>query len=221
MSVDHEKNSAEVHGKVEYRDPQLVITRRCRFASGGEAEFEGAQFELPLQPARGEARSLPLNREGVLSLEGVSYTTCPIDQQDWRIRADSVSLNTKTRMGTAHDARVDFLGLTVLRLPVITFPVGDARKSGFLFPTIGNTSRGGVQLSAPYYFNLAPNYDLTVTPTDLQQARPRPGWPVPLPDASRARDCSAATCCRRTTTTATRAAASRCWTAPSCRVTGD
>jgi LPS-assembly protein len=165
LSVNRATNSAEVHGKVEYRDPQLIIRGDAGSLVDGEAEFEGAQFELPLQPARGEAKSLHLDREGIMSLEGVSYTTCPIDHQDWRIRADSVSLNTKTRMGTAHDARVDFLGLTVLRIPVITFPVGDARKSGLLFPTIGNTSRGGFQLSAPYYFNLAENYDLTVTPT--------------------------------------------------------
>ena len=165
LSVDHEKNSAEVHGKVEYRDPQLIIHGDAGSLVDGDAQFEGAQFELPLQPARGEAKSLHLNREGIMSLEGVSYTTCPIDHQDWRIRADSVSLNTRTRMGTAHDARVDFLGVTVLRIPVITFPVGDARKSGFLFPPIGNTSRGGMQLAAPYYFNLAENYDLTLTPT--------------------------------------------------------
>ncbi|MEO8307214.1 MAG: LPS assembly protein LptD [Pseudomonadota bacterium] len=165
LSVDHEKNSAEVHGKVEYRDPQLIIRGDAGSLVDGEAQFEGAQFELPLQPARGAAQSLHLDREGILSLEGVSYTTCPIDKQDWRIRADRISLNTKTRMGTAHDARVDFMGLTVFRLPVITFPVGDTRKSGLLFPTIGNTSRGGFQLAAPYYFNLAENYDLTLTPT--------------------------------------------------------
>jgi LPS-assembly protein len=165
VHINRRDNSAEVRGKVEYRDPQLIISGDAGSLDGGTAEFEGARFELPLQPARGEARSLALNREGVLSLDGVSYTTCPIDSNDWRIRADRVSLNTRTRMGTAHDARVEFQGLTILRLPVITFPVGDVRKSGFLFPALGTTSRGGVQLAAPYYFNLAPNHDLTATPT--------------------------------------------------------
>ncbi len=165
LSVDHETNSAAVHGKVEYRNPQLILRGDAGSLVDGEAQFEGAQFELPLQPARGEARSLHLDRGGILTLEGVSYTTCPVEHPDWHIRADSISLNTTTRMGTAHDARVDFLGVTVLRVPLITFPVGDVRKSGFLFPTIGTTSRGGFQTSAPYYFNLAPNYDLLVTPT--------------------------------------------------------
>jgi LPS-assembly protein len=163
VSIDRLDNSAKVRGKVEYRDPQLIVRGDSGSLNGGE--FEGAQFELPLQPARGEARALSLNRKGVLTLEGVSYTTCPIDRSDWRIRADSVSLDTTTRMGTAHDARIDFKGLTILRLPVITFPVGDARKSGFLFPALGSTSRGGWQLAAPYYFNLAPNQDLLVTTT--------------------------------------------------------
>ena len=165
LHINRKDNSATVRGKVEYRDPQLIVRGNAGSFKGGDAEFEGAQFELPLQPARGEARSLSLTREGILDLEGVSYTTCPVEHNDWRIRADSVSLNTKTRMGTAHDARVDFKGLTIIRLPVITFPVGDQRKSGFLFPSLGTTSRGGLQLAAPYYFNLATDHDLLVTPT--------------------------------------------------------
>ena len=165
VRINRIDNSASVRGQVEYRDPQLVIKGDAGSLNGGEAAFEGAQFELPLQPARGEAKALSLNRAGVLTLEGVSYTTCPVDSTDWRIRADRVSLDTKTRMGTAHDARVEFQGLTILRLPLITFPVGDVRKSGFLFPSLGNTSRSGAQLAAPYYFNLAPNFDLTATPT--------------------------------------------------------
>jgi LPS-assembly protein len=47
---------------------------------------------------------------------------------------------------------------------VVSFPVGEARKSGFLFPSFGNSDKGGFEVDVPYYFNLAPNYDLTLKP---------------------------------------------------------
>jgi LPS-assembly protein len=165
LRVDRNTNSMELRGKVEFSDPALVVRGNVGRFLGGEAQFEGSEFELPQQPARGTARSLTLNREGVLKLAGVSYTTCPVGHNDWGIRAGSVSLNTKERVGIARDARVEFMGVPIIRLPWISFPIGNVRKSGFLFPGLGNSSRGGAQLAAPYYFNLAPNYDLTFTPT--------------------------------------------------------
>jgi LPS-assembly protein len=158
-------NRINVDGKIEYRDPQLVVRGNAGSFADGEASFEGANFELPLQPARGSARSMSVNRAGILRLEGVNYTTCPENQPDWQIRADSVSLDTDKSMGTARDARVEFMGVPILRLPAISFPIGDARKTGLLFPSLGSSSSSGVQLSVPYYFNLAPNQDLTLTPT--------------------------------------------------------
>ena len=154
-----------VAGKVEFNDPQLVVRGDAGSLSHDEADFQGAEFELPQRSARGAAKSLSLNRQGVLRLDGVSYTTCPKGSTDWQILADRVSIDTARSMGTAHDARVEFLGVPLLRLPVISFPVGNARKSGVLFPSLGSTTSSGAQLSVPWYWNIAPNQDMTVTPT--------------------------------------------------------
>jgi LPS-assembly protein len=83
----------------------------------------------------------------------------------WRIAAARVELDSRRQVGVARGAKVEFQGVPILYLPWISFPAGPARKSGFLFPSVGNSSRGGLQLSVPYYFNLAPNYDVTATPT--------------------------------------------------------
>jgi LPS-assembly protein len=61
--------------------------------------------------------------------------------------------------------RLDFKGVPLMYAPFITFPVGNERKSGFLFPTIGSSSRSGYSLSVPWYWNIAENYDATLTPT--------------------------------------------------------
>ncbi|MEY2854792.1 MAG: hypothetical protein RL030_1924, partial [Pseudomonadota bacterium] len=157
--------SVSVTGSVSYRDSGLMVRGESGDFAGGEARFRGAEFELPLQPARGSADLLSLSAAGVMRMEGVRYTTCPVGHDDWGIQARSVELDTKKRMGVARGARLEFMGVPILRLPTITFPIGDTRKSGFLFPSIGSTTRGGIQLTVPYYFNLAPNRDATLSTT--------------------------------------------------------
>jgi LPS-assembly protein len=165
IRVDAQGRSIHVEGDVEYRDPELVVRGRAGDYSAGVAQIEEAEFEMPRQPARGSARSLHLDAQGRLTLAGVSYTTCPPGARGWRIAAASVLLDSRRQVGVARGAKVEFQGVPILYLPWISFPAGPARKSGFLFPSIGNSSRGGLQVSAPYYFNLAPNYDATATPT--------------------------------------------------------
>lgn len=165
VAVDARGRSFRVEGEVVYRDPELVVRGRAGEYERGVARIEEAEFELPFQPARGSARQLSLDAVGGLRLSGVRYTTCPRDVRGWRIAADSVSIDPRRQSGVARGARVEFQGVPILYLPWISFPAGPARKSGFLFPSLGNSSRSGLQLSTPYYFNLAPNYDLTAMPT--------------------------------------------------------
>lgn len=159
------QREVQVSGAVEYSNPQLIARGSTGRFTDEEAAFEGATFELPLLPARGSASNFIVNQQGVLRLNDVLYTTCPEEKPDWHLRADSVSIDTERSVGTARDARVVFFGVPLLRLPYISFPVGNARKTGLLFPSLGNTTRSGVHMSVPYYFNLAPQQDLTLTPT--------------------------------------------------------
>jgi len=168
--TDAEGNAAyryrfDLDGTVEYRDPELVVRGSAGSFNGEEAAVQGAQFELPTRPARGAAGNLSVSTDGIIKLEDVEYTTCPVGKSDWLIRADSVSINTATSTATARDPRVEFFGVPVLRLPMMTFPVGNARKTGLLFPSFGTSTRGGVQLAVPWYWNIAPERDLTFTPT--------------------------------------------------------
>ena len=165
LTVHEDHRRIQVEGGLTYRDPELVVSGETGTIEDTGASFEGARFELPLKPARGGADSIAVDREGILTLEGGEYTTCPQGNDDWKIRFDRVTIDPARGTGTARDARVEFFGVPLLRLPVISFPVGDARKSGLLFPSIGSSTSGGVELSVPYYFNLAPRQDFTFTPT--------------------------------------------------------
>lgn len=161
--VDAERRSLRLQGNVEYLDPTLHVRGQGGDFADGAGEFQGAQFELTERGVRGAARDVKLRNETVIDLKGVRYTSCPPGNDDWKLRAERISIDQKTRVGTGEDVKLEFKGATLLYAPWITFPVGDTRKSGFLFPTIGSSSRSGTQVAVPYYWNLAPNYDATVT----------------------------------------------------------
>ena len=166
VEYDAKSMSFKVRGSVRYEDPVLRASGGSGdYSQSGGAKFEGAKFELPERPARGAARRLQLTPDGVVRLEEVEFSTCPDEQPDWQIRARRIELDTRARNGTGRNAAIEFKGVPILYLPYISFPLGNQRKSGFLFPSLGHTTRSGLQLAVPYYWNLAPNYDLTVMPS--------------------------------------------------------
>jgi LPS-assembly protein len=155
----------EVEGDVEYRMPELRLKGSSgSWNTGGGGRFTGAEFELPLRPARGSASLLEMTATGDLALDEVRFTTCPAGNGDWFLRASSVDIDQRTQQGRGRNVRVTLKGVPILYAPAISFPVGDARKSGFLFPSFGNSDKGGFEFGVPYYFNLAPNYDMTLKP---------------------------------------------------------
>src|SRR5690606_16949125 len=115
--------------------------------------------------ARGAAERMQLTPGGIIRLEDVSFTTCPIDDEAWELRADTITLDTGTNLGSGRGARVNFKGVPIVYLPWLSFPLGTQRKSGFLFPSLGHSQRSGVQVVVPYYWNIAPNADFTFQPT--------------------------------------------------------
>ena len=158
-------NSIKAEGDVQYEDPVVRASGAGgNYSPSGGASFRQAQFELRQRGARGAANLMEMTPEGLIRLDEVTFTTCPRDDSSWRLRAKSIELDTRTRIGTGHGAQVDFKGVPILYLPWMSFPLGTERKSGFLFPTIGNSTRGGVQFALPYYWNIAPNADLTFEP---------------------------------------------------------
>jgi LPS-assembly protein len=161
--IDAERRSVRLEGTVEYLDPTLHVRGQGGEFADGAGAFEGAQFEIKDRGVRGAARDVKLRDQSVIDLEGVRYTACPPGNSDWKLRAERISINQKTRVGTGKDVKLDFLGATILYAPWVTFPVGDVRKSGLLFPSIGSGSKTGTQVAVPYYWNIAPNYDATIT----------------------------------------------------------
>lgn len=205
-TYDATDQSFDVAGNVVYKDPQLTVSGdSAQYKPGGGGRFDNANFEIPARPARGHAASIAVDADGKLELDRVDYTACPADHRDWVLHAKRIDIDQEAQQGFGRSVRLDFIGVPILYLPIISFPVGDARKSGFLFPAFGQSSRNGFELAVPYYWNLAPNYDATLTPgylskrgatfgtefrflTDNSKGELHNDWVPHDTDANRARD---------------------------------
>jgi LPS-assembly protein len=126
-------------------------------------------MDEPEQPGRGASPRLLFEGENRYRLEDASYTTCPAGNDDWLLRADELNLDRNVQTGTATHARLEFLGTPILYAPWMTFPLDRQRKSGFLAPSFRATGRNGSEFSLPYYWNIAPNRDATITPRIIQK----------------------------------------------------
>ena len=158
-----------VPGAVELSDPQVRVKgERASVSAAGSAEFTNTEFELKARAGHGSASRIAVSQTGELVLDEVSYTTCPETPEeskpDWELKVGRLSIDEQTRIGTATNARVEVKGIPIFYTPYISFPVGNERKSGFLFPASAS-SRGGPGVSVPWYWNIAPNYDATFAPT--------------------------------------------------------
>ncbi len=152
-------------GTVRYEDQTLRVTGKAGNYGSAGAQFSDAQFELLHAPGRGEAAAVSTTQANLVVLDRVSYTTCPKGQADWELRARRITLDTRRKRGVGRSTRVVFKGVPILYLPWISFPLTSERQSGLLFPTLGSSSRSGAMLAVPWYWNIAPNQDLTATPT--------------------------------------------------------
>jgi LPS-assembly protein len=162
--IDATKRNVNLRGDVEYLDPQLHVKGSSgSFEGQGTGQFAGAEFELIDQAVRGAATDANLLQNGTIDLKGVKYTACPPGNEDWQLAAGEIAIDQKARLGTGRNVRLDFMGVPIFYTPYISFPVGDQRKSGLLFPTIGSSSKSGTLVAVPWYWNIAPNYDATFT----------------------------------------------------------
>jgi LPS-assembly protein len=121
-------------------------------------------YKLQKNNAQGKAERIDFESEDRATVKEASYSTCEGPDPDWYLKSGLLELDRERDTGRAKSTVVYFKGVPILGAPSLSFPLSDARKSGVLPPTIGTTNTGGFELTVPYYFNIAPNRDLTLYP---------------------------------------------------------
>lgn len=161
----------QAEGHFLLNEPGLQIEGQSASAQflDGLLTIQKAIYLLPREHTRGTADRIELSIERSASLKNARYTTCTPKNPDWELVADHIVLNQKTGRGRARHAKLLVKDKPVLYFPYIDFPIDDRRKSGFLYPIVGQSNLSGTQLELPYYWNIAPNLDATITPNWLQK----------------------------------------------------
>jgi LPS-assembly protein len=126
--------------------------------------FRKPSFFIAETNGRGEAAEIRFNGPNEYEASDASYTTCVAPRADWYLQTGELEVDNLRKVGTARAVSLHFLGVPVAYAPWLQFPLSNERKSGFLTPTLGSTGVRGFEASTPYYLNLAPNYDATLTP---------------------------------------------------------
>ncbi len=130
----------------------------------GQGVVEQPQFYFQENNGRATASSMDIQDKQHYELRDATYTTCPAGNNDWQLNMDRLEIDRAAAVGTAHGTSVEFKGVPFLYTPWMNFPLNDHRKSGLLAPTYGSTSKGGMDLTIPYYWNIAPEMDATLAP---------------------------------------------------------
>jgi LPS-assembly protein len=167
---DNAEDRAVARGRVRisrdgnvYSGPELQMQVQ-RF----EGFFPEPEFQLCRNGAGGRADRVDFLDASRSNAWNATYTSCPRDgsgDPDWLLSADRVRIDLEANEGIADGAVLRFLGVPILGLPVLSFPLTDERTSGWLPPSVNIDTRAGVELAVPYYWNIAPNRDATVTPS--------------------------------------------------------
>ncbi len=163
-----DKNNGRLtaEGNVFFEQPNLRFT-------GDSAELDlqshqgwlrNVEYRLIQANARGTADTAFVETPTLSHFENISYTTCRPEYNDWLLFAEHLTLDDETGKGTASNAELRLWDVPVLYTPYFSFPLDDRRQTGFLTPSFGNTETTGIDVSVPYYINIAPDMDATVTP---------------------------------------------------------
>lgn len=165
-NYDKDSENISIDGNVHVDTNSMTINAELgRLSKDKQSSFfEGVEFQIEKNNMRGKAASINALKDNNTKLKNTIITSCNLEDPDWRLDADNISLNHEEEYGSAEDVILRFMEVPFLYIPYMEFPIGDRRRSGLLVPEIGNSSSRGSELTFPWYWNIAANHDAILAP---------------------------------------------------------
>ncbi|MDG3087066.1 LPS assembly protein LptD [Vibrio hannami] len=165
VDYHQQENVVVAEGNVVYADGQIktISKKATTYLNTDNATLEDTDYEFLCEAGRGDAKIINKSGARYFELEDGSLTSCPEGNDAWRLRAADIKIDQDDEEATLYHPRVEIVNVPVFYLPYLTVPIGDTRKTGFLYPSISLDSKNGFGVEVPVYWNLAPNYDLETT----------------------------------------------------------
>ncbi|OOF66474.1 LPS assembly protein LptD [Rodentibacter sp. Ppn85] len=164
---------AYVRGGFDYKDDQInMLGQNADFnLDSKDGNVTEADYQLVGRQGRGKAQEIEL-RNNTRVMKNATFTSCLPNDNAWAVDASEIRQYIKEEYAEMWHARFKILGVPVFYTPYLQLPIGDRRRSGLLMPNVGSSSRDGYWYSQPIYWNIAPNYDVTVIPKYMSHR----GW---------------------------------------------
>ncbi|MEH0741938.1 LPS assembly protein LptD [Vibrio cholerae] len=165
VTLHQQENIVVAEGNVMFSDGELksISEKATNNLNTEEVTLENTQYQFLCEPGRGEAVYVAKTGKAMYEIEDGTITSCPEGDKSWRLRASSIDVDQNEEEATFYNPRFEIVNVPVFYLPYLTVPIGDTRKTGFLYPTVSYGSSDGFEMEVPFYWNLAPNYDLETT----------------------------------------------------------
>jgi LPS-assembly protein len=159
-------DEAKVHGNARLYDrgtmfsgPELDYRLEAR-----TGQMPQATYSYSPRQGRGESSLIEFLGEDHYRLHNATYTNCAPGDDAWWVKADTLDIDRQEGQAIGHHATMYFQGVPIISSPYFSMPLGGERRSGILTPSYYFASRSGFEVTVPYYWNMAPNYDYTITP---------------------------------------------------------
>ncbi|KFI09833.1 MULTISPECIES: LPS assembly protein LptD [Vibrio] len=171
VTLHQQDNIVVAEGNVTFSDGELktISDKAVNKLNTEEVTLENTNYKFLCEPGRGEAVYVSKTGKAVYEIEDGTITSCPEGDKSWRMKASSIDIDQNEEEATFYNPRFEILNVPVFYLPFLTVPIGDTRKTGFLYPTVSYGSSDGFEMEVPIYWNLAPNYDLETTLKYMQE----------------------------------------------------
>jgi len=174
LTYDTETTDYTATGHVRYQDAgMLMAADKARGTTTPSAtSLYDTRYQMLDQRGNGVARIVDQTDPDHSKMTQGTFSTCDPTERQWEMRADTLEIDKVKNEGYGHGVTFAYEGVPFFWFPYLSFPIDEARQSGFLMPTIGYSNRRGFKFGIPYYFDLAPNYDLTLKPVEYSKRGP-------------------------------------------------
>ena len=177
LAYSRKTGEITTEGEIQIRTAYLRLQgERAQYdLDTNQGRLHDVEYRVPSQRARGHAELAEIDGPQHGRYQNITYSTCPVGNDDFVLSARTLTVDRENELATFEGAKLGFLGVPMFYVPKMTVSLNDERKSGLLIPSLGYSSKNGLDLAVPYYLNLAPNYDATLTPRIISKRGPALG----------------------------------------------
>ncbi len=164
--LNRQTQTLNATGNISFQDNNITVAGEKVQLNriSNELLIEKSFYQLNKVQGHGKAEKISISEKTGINLIESSFTSCPVEDEVWRIQASNIEITPGQSRGVVKHARFYVKDVPVLYLPYFSFPVNDQKQSGILYPIPSSNSSTGISIEQPVYWNIAPNYDLTFSP---------------------------------------------------------